>query len=160
MAERVRHGDVLDAGDTGDNLGWLDQTTLRGLDMIARTGLDAWGRPLDQLYSLVPRAGATSFTIVLSQVVGGVATGIGAATFAVGATPEQIRAALQLLLFGQTAGADAGVSMTRRGRGHRTRARLRGRPRRYPFGFRGEVNADPANAIRIVSARRHRRGRH
>ena len=102
----------IDAGDTGDNLGWLDQTTLRGLDMIARTGLDALGRPLDQLYSVVPRAGATSFTIVLSQVVGGVATGIGAATFAVGATPEQIRAALQLLLFGQTAGADAGVSMT------------------------------------------------
>ena len=121
-----------------------------------RTGLDELGRPLDRLYSVTPRG--AHFTIMLSQVQGGVATGIGAVTFAAGATAESVRSALQSLLFPQTAGADPGVSMTcgerepHPVRGERLRlARRRHVPHRLPR--RGErrhraPDHDPAGGTR------------
>ena len=144
-----------DAADLNANLGTITQSTVTGLDMTAGAGgTDELGRPrpLDELFAVTPRAGATHFTIVLSQVVGGVTTGIGAVTFAVGTTAEQVRLALQLLLFPQTGGADAGVSMTC-GVAGATQCSdsvyvwLVGGT--YLVGFRGEVNADPAHPVRV-----------
>ncbi|MBK8459224.1 MAG: hypothetical protein IPL43_02545 [Micropruina sp.] len=139
-----------DSGDSDDSLGWLTQTTLTGLDLLATSATDLLGRPLDQLYSVTPGAG--SFTIVLSQVVGSVATGIGAVTFSAGVTAEHIRAALQLLLFPQTTGADPGVSMTC-GQVGDTRCaasvyvwQVGGD---FLIGFRGEVNENPLLPISI-----------
>ena len=73
-----------DSADTKNDLGWLTQTTLTGLDMIARDGID-------RLWSVTPQPGATSFTIVLA--------GVGARTFAVGTDADTIAASLQSLLF-------------------------------------------------------------
>ncbi len=144
-----------DSADLEANLGTITQSTVTGLDMVAGNGgTDELGRPrpLDGVFAVTPRAGATSFTVVLSQVTGGVTSGIGAATFAVGATAEQVRLALQLLLFPQTSGADTGVSMTC-GVAGVTRCSesvyvwLVGGT--YLIGFRGEVNADPTQPVSI-----------
>ncbi len=140
-----------DSGDTGGNLGWLTPDALTGLDMEPRTGLDELGRPIDKLYAVTPRGG--SFTIMLSQVRGGVATGIGAVTFAAGTSAETVRAALQSLLFPTTPGADPGVSMSC-GEADTTRCAasvyvwLVGGT--YFIGFRGEVNADTGQPITIA----------
>ena len=80
-----------DSADLNANLGTITQSTVTGLDMVAGTGgLDELLRPraLDGIFAVTPRAGATSFTVVLSQVAGGVTSGIGAVTFAAGATAE------------------------------------------------------------------------
>ena len=144
-----------DSADLTDNLGRLTQTSLTGLDMVTGSGgLDENGRPraLDQVFTVTPRPGATSFTIVLSQVVGGVVSGVGAATFAVGTTAEEIRQTLQLLLFPQTGGADPGVSMTC-GTAGATRCAssvyVWALGSSFLIGFRGEVNEDPDNPVRI-----------
>ncbi|HEX5857107.1 MAG TPA: hypothetical protein VFY91_03265, partial [Microbacterium sp.] len=142
-----------DFGDAQNNLGWLTQDALTGLGMAPRAGTDSLGRPLDRLYSVTPR-GAT-FTILLSQVQGGVATGIGALTFAAGTSAEVVRAALQSLLFPTTPGADAGVSMSC-GDEDATRCAasvyvwLVGGT--YLIGFRGEVNEDTAQPVTIQLA--------
>ncbi|HSF98236.1 MAG TPA: Calx-beta domain-containing protein [Ornithinibacter sp.] len=144
-----------DSADLTDNLGRLTQTSLTGLDMVAGTGgEDEDGRPraLDQVFTVTPRSGATEFTIVLSQVVGGVVTGIGAATFAVGTSAEAIRQTLQLLLFPQTGGADPGVSMTC-GTAGATRCAssvyVWALGSSFVIGFRGEVNEDPLHPVTI-----------
>ncbi|NMM32989.1 MAG: calcium-binding protein, partial [Phycicoccus sp.] len=151
---------LYDFGNTNDNLGWLTQDTLTGLDMTPRTGLDDLGRPLDQLYSVTPKGGATQFTIVLSQrqLVGGVwvPVGIGAVTFAVGAAAEVIQLALQLLLFPQSPSpAATGVSM-RCGAVDDSRCaasvyvwQVGGT---YLIGFRGEVNESTTRPITIQLA--------
>ena len=143
---------VDDSADALDALGRLTQTTLTGLGMLPGAGLDPSGRPLDQLFAVDPKAGATTFTIALSQVVGGVLTGIGAVTFAAGATAEAIQAMLQLLLFPQSAGADPGVSITC-GTQASTRCATSVYVWRtatgYLVGFRGEVNADPLHPVTI-----------
>ena len=142
-----------DFGDGNDNLGVLTQETLTGLDMTPRTGTDERGRPLDRLYSVTPDAG--SFTILLSQVQGGEATGIGAVTFAAGASAEEVRFALQSLLFPRTTGADPGVSMSC-GETDATRCSasvyvwLVGGT--YLIGFRGETNETPADPVSIQLA--------
>ena len=141
-----------DSADALDALGLVTQTTVTGLGMLPGTAPDPSGRPLDQLFSVEPRAGATTFTVVLSQTVGGVVTGIGGATFTVGASAEQVRTALQLLLFQQTSGATAGVSMTC-GTQHSTACSASvyvwQTGTGYLIGFRGEVNADPAHPVTI-----------
>nr|NLI49987.1 calcium-binding protein [Propionibacterium sp.] len=143
-----------DSGDPADdpNLGWLTQTTLTGLDLVARTTPDALGRPLDQLFS-VTRPVSGAFTLLLSQVVDGVTTGIGALTFAATETAEAIRAALQNLLFPQTAGANPGVSLTC-GTGGLTACAASvyvwESGADLLIGFRGETNADPARPVRIM----------
>src|SRR5262249_53306856 len=138
--------------DTNDNLGTLTQTSLTGLDMIARALNDEDGRPLDQAYSVTPAAGATSFTIVLSQTVNGVTTGIGTVTFAIGTSAADVQAALQLLLYTQTASANPGISLTC-GTLSRTQCAQSVYVTKigndYIIGFRGEVNADPAHPVRV-----------
>ncbi|MDQ7993168.1 MAG: calcium-binding protein, partial [Propionicimonas sp.] len=93
--------DVLsldDSGDTGNNLGWLTRTTLTGLDMIARTALDALGRPLDLLYSVLPLAGVAQYTLTLAQL--GVATALGSVVVDVATTTAaDLATALQNLLY-------------------------------------------------------------
>ncbi|MCU1507720.1 MAG: hypothetical protein JWP05_2689, partial [Microbacteriaceae bacterium] len=137
-----------DFGDGNDNLGWLTQDSLTGLDMTPRAGTDEFGRPLDRLYSVTPRG--TSFTILLSQVQGGITTGIGAVTFAAGTSAEAVRFALQSLLFPTTPGAGPGVSMSC-GEEDATRCAasvyvwLVGGT--YLIGFRGEVNENTALPI-------------
>ena len=135
-----------DTGDTKDNLGWLTQTTLTGLGMVARTLLDALGRPLDLLYQVLPQA--ASYTLTLSQL--GAAIGsvvVNAAT----TTAAQLQQALQELLYPLGPGDVFGRS---------TSCGLAGESPCAPsvyvwefgggflIGFRGEVN-DPAGLRRI-----------
>ena len=140
-----------DAGDANANLGWLTQTTLTGLDMIARAALDASGRPLDRLFTVVP-SGTGGFTIVLTATKDGITTGLGAVTFAANATAAQIQSALQRLLFPPTPGAledramrcgttnlaecADSVYVWETGNG-------------FLIGFRGEVNGDPLHPVTI-----------
>ena len=75
---------VDDSADLTRDLGWLTQTTLTGLDMIGRAGID-------RLYSVTVPLGATQFTITLQ--------GIGARTFSAGASAQDVEDALQALVF-------------------------------------------------------------
>ena len=114
---------LYDVGDANDNLGWLTQDTLTGLDMASRTGARR-ARPAAGPAVLGDPARRASFTIMLSQVAGRRGRpGIGAVTFAAGTSAEAVRFALQSLLFPTTAGADDGVSMSC---GDRERHPLRG----------------------------------
>ncbi|HWS58685.1 MAG TPA: calcium-binding protein, partial [Actinotalea sp.] len=140
---------LRDFGDDNDNLGWLTQDTVTGLDMAPRPDLDEVDRPLDRLYSVTPVDGATTFTVMLSQVVDGVADGIGAVTFAVTATAEQVRAALQALLFPPKAGV-AG----RCGEDDETACSLSVYVWKvggtFLIGFRGEVNESTTLPVTIL----------
>ncbi|MDA8435365.1 MAG: hypothetical protein M0Z98_05210, partial [Actinomycetales bacterium] len=142
-----------DAGDTNDNLGTLTQTTLTGLDMVARTALDDLGRPLDRLYSVTPATGAAEFTIALSVLIDGLTTGLGAVTFAVGASAAAVQAALQQLLFPRTNALTFPYVSNRCGIDDSTACaptvyvwQVGGR---YLVGFRGEVNEDPAHPVLV-----------
>ena len=75
---------VDDAANTGSTLGRLTQTSLTGLGMVARAGVD-------RLYSVQPRPGATSFTIGLA--------GVGRVTLAADASTQTVHDALYALLF-------------------------------------------------------------
>ena len=141
-----------DAADTNANLGWLTQTTLTGLDMIARAALDASGRPLDRLFTVVP-SGSGGFTIVLSATKDGITTGLGAVTFAATATAAEIQSALQLLLFPQSpAPANPGVSM-RCGTTNLAECAdsvyVWATGNGFLIGFRGEVNEDPLHPVTV-----------
>ena len=82
-ADTVR---VDDRADTTSGVGRLTQTSLTGLDLVARAGLDA-------LYSLT-RPATGGFTITIA--------GVGAVHFAGTETAAQIELALQNLLFAVT----------------------------------------------------------
>jgi Ca2+-binding RTX toxin-like protein len=75
---------VDDRGSNEDELGTLTQTTLTGLSMIARAGID-------RLFSISIGTTTTSFTVTLE--------GQGQVTFEAGASTAEIQQALQNLLF-------------------------------------------------------------
>ena len=143
---------IDDSADDNDNLGHLDGRSLTGLDMTARILGDALGRPLDQVFHVVPTRNGGTFTLVLTQTRGGVTTGLGGVTLAVGATADQVRSALQKLLFPPSTGAledramrcgtqdtsecSASVYVWTTGDG-------------YLIGFRGEVNELPTAPVTI-----------
>ena len=78
---------VDDSADTNDNLGTLTQTTLTGLDMVARAGVD-------RVYTVTPGAGGITIAI-----------GALSANFGAGTSAADVQAGLQQLLFpGATCG--------------------------------------------------------
>ena len=125
---------VDDRADTTSGVARLTQTSLTGLDLVARAGLDA-------LYSLTrPATGGFTITIV----------GVGAVVFAGTETAAQIELALQNLLFAVTVPA-TGESRTCGTLGTTRCARsvyvleyansAVGHGRDLLIGFRGERNA-------------------
>jgi Ca2+-binding RTX toxin-like protein len=74
---------IDDSSATADELATITQHTVSGMEMVARPGID-------RVYLLTVHATTGTFTITL---------GSRTATFAVGATADQIQAGLQALLF-------------------------------------------------------------
>ncbi len=73
-----------DAADLTRNLGTITQTSVTGLGMVGRTGID-------RVYSVEPQAGATTFRIYLP--------GVGSAQFASNATAQVVHDGLMALLY-------------------------------------------------------------
>ncbi len=144
-----------DGGDGNANLGWLTQDTLTGLDMAPRTGARRAGPAAGPALHGDARCGA-EFTIMLSQVQGGVARGIGAMTFAARRPRRRTSGSrCRSCCSRTTPGSDDGVSMS---------CGLEGDTRcaasvyvwlvgdTYVIGFRGEVNENPQLAVTIKLA--------
>ena len=148
-----------DSADSTNSLGWLTQTMLTGLGMLPRTSLDSLSRPLDRLFSVDPQAGATAFTIALSQLYNGVSTGIGAVTLRVGATADQVRQALQLMLFPHFPSTADPLADMRCGVDGGTRCSdsvyVWQTATGYLIGFRGEMYADIVDTTDLFSATNH-----
>lgn len=145
---------IDDSAETSAVDATLTQTSLTTSDVSARTSPDDLGRPLDEVYSVTPTADGSAYTLMLNATIGGITTGIGAVTVVAGESAAALQLALQLLLFPQTAGDDPGVSELCGSGTPPTTAcaasvyvwQLGGE---FLIGFRGEVNADPANPVTI-----------